>query len=197
MNINFNKRNNNRYLILFVMVFLFSAIVFLANYEDIQSVFANSQATTKNQMNNMMGMQNQNMMMDPSQIQAMMKQMNKTGMIGMGPMMMMGGQQWPMMGIGPMMGMGPMMMQPMNQSGMMGIGPMMGMGQAMTMPCMMMSPMMMGNQTMMGMMPCMMMNPGMMGMGPIMMDPSQMQAMMKQMNKTGMMMGPMMGQMNK
>jgi hypothetical protein len=197
MNINFNKRNNNRYLILFVMVFLFSAIVFLANYEDIQSVFANSQATTKNQMNNMMGMQNQNMMMDPSQMQAMVKQMNKTGMIGMGPMMMMGGQQWPMMGIGPMMGMGPMMMQPMNQSGMMGIGPMMGMGQAMTMPCMMMSPMMMGNQTMMGMMPCMMMNPGMMGMGPIMMDPSQMQAMMKQMNKTGMMMGPMMGQMNK
>jgi len=39
----------------------------------------------------------------------------------------------------------------------------------------------------------------MMGMGPMMMmDPSQMQAMMKQMNKTaGMMMGPMMGQMNK
>ena len=40
---------------------------------------------------------------------------------------------------------------------------MMGMGQGMTMPCMMMAPMMMGNQTMMGMMPCMMMNPGMMG----------------------------------
>ena len=70
------------------MVFLFSAIVFLANYEDIQSVFANPQVTTKDQMNNMMGMQNQNMMMDPSQMQAMMKQMNKTGMM-MGPMMMM------------------------------------------------------------------------------------------------------------
>ncbi len=68
------------------MVFLFSAIVFLANYEDIESVFANPQVTIKDQMNNMMGMQNQNMMMDPSQMQAMMKQMNKTGMM-MGPMM--------------------------------------------------------------------------------------------------------------
>ena len=68
------------------MVFLFSAIVFLANYEDIEWVFANPQVTIKDQMNNMMGMQNQNMMMDPSQMQAMMKQMNKTGMM-MGPMM--------------------------------------------------------------------------------------------------------------
>ena len=68
-----------------------------------------------------------------------------------------------------MMGMGPMMMQPMNQTGRWDgtMGPMMGMGQGMTMPCMMMVPMMMGNQTMMGMMPCMMMNPGMMGMGPM------------------------------
>ena len=32
--------------------------------------------------------------------------MNKTGMM-MGPMMMMGGQQWPMMGMGPMMMHGP------------------------------------------------------------------------------------------
>lgn len=73
----------------------------------------------KDQMNNMMGMENQNMMMDPSQMQTMREQMNKTGMM-MGPMMMgnqtmmgimpcmMGGQQWPMMGMGPMM-MGPMM----------------------------------------------------------------------------------------
>ena len=59
------------------------------------------------------------------------------------------------------------MMKQMNQTGM---GPMM-MGQGMMMPCMMISPMMMGNQTMMAMMPCMM------GMGP--------------MNQTGMM-GPMM-----
>ena len=73
------------------MVSVFSAIVFLASYEDIQqSVFANPQDTMKDQMNNMMGMQNQNMMMDPSQMQTMMKQMNKTGMM-MGPMMMMGG----------------------------------------------------------------------------------------------------------
>jgi hypothetical protein len=41
----------------------------------------------KDNMNNMMGMQNQNMMMDQSQMQTMMKQMNKTGMMGMGPMM--------------------------------------------------------------------------------------------------------------
>ncbi len=75
----------------------------------------------------MMGMENQNMM-DPSQMQTMREQMNKTGMM-MGPMMgmtqgmtmpcmmvgnqtmmgimpcMMGGQQWPMMEMGPMMGM--------------------------------------------------------------------------------------------
>jgi hypothetical protein len=70
------------------MISVFNAIVFLASYEDLQSVFANSQVTMKDQMNNMMGMQNQNMMMDPSQMQTMMKQMNKTGMM-MGPMMMM------------------------------------------------------------------------------------------------------------
>ena len=63
------------------MVSVFSAIVFLASFEDIQSVFAN-QVTMKDQMmNNMMGMQNQNMMMDQNQKQAMMKQMNKTGMM--------------------------------------------------------------------------------------------------------------------
>ena len=60
------------------------------------------------------------MMMDPSQMQVM-KQMNKTGMM-MGPIMMMGGQQWPMRKCGPMM------MQPMNRTRMM------GMGQGMTMP---------------------------------------------------------------
>ncbi len=86
MNINFNNRNNNRYLILFFTASVFGAIVFLASYEDIQSVFANSQVTMKDQMNNMMGMQNPNMMMDPSQMQTMMGQMNKTGMM-MGPMM--------------------------------------------------------------------------------------------------------------
>ena len=69
------------------MVSVFSAIVFLTTYDDIQqSVFANSQVTMKDQMNNMMGMQNQNMMMmNPSQMQTMMGQMNKTGMM-MGPM---------------------------------------------------------------------------------------------------------------
>ena len=60
------------------MVSVFSAIVFLASYKDIQSVFANPQDTMKDQMNNMMGTQNQNMMMNPSQMQTMMKQMNKT-----------------------------------------------------------------------------------------------------------------------
>ena len=85
MNINFNIRNNNRYLILLSIVSVFSAIVFFASYENIQSVFANSQVTTmKDQMNNMMGMQKQNMLMDPSQMQTMMgQQMNKTGMTGM------------------------------------------------------------------------------------------------------------------
>ena len=95
------------------MVSVFSAIVFLASYENIQSVFANSQVTMKDQMNNMMGMQNQNMMMDPSQMQTMMKQMNKTGMM-MGPMMMMDPSQ-----------MQTMMGQQMNKTGMM-MGPMMG-----------------------------------------------------------------------
>ena len=52
MNINFINRNNNRYLILFFMVSVFSAIVFLASYKDIQSVFANPQVTMKDQMNN-------------------------------------------------------------------------------------------------------------------------------------------------
>ena len=171
MNINFNNKNN-RYYVIFFMVSVFSAIVFLASYKDVQSVFANP-PVMKDQMSNMTGTQNKNMMMDPNQMLAVMKQMNKTGM-------MMAGQQPPMM------------------------GPMMGMGQGMAMPCMMMAPMMMGNQTMMGMMPCMM-NPGMMmgGQQPpmmgqmMMMDPNQMQTMMKQMNKTGMMMGPMMGATNK
>jgi hypothetical protein len=149
MNTNFNKRNNNRYLILFVVGSVFSTIVFLDSYKDIHSVFANSQFSMKDQMNNMTGLQNPNMMMDPSQMQKMMmEQMNKTGM-------------------------------------------MMGMKQGMMVPCMMMGPMMIGNQTMMGVTPCMMM-----------MDPSQMQTMMmehmkdpkhwqmmiEQMNKTGMMM---------
>lgn len=83
MNINFNNRNNSRYLILLIIVSVFSALVFLASYEPIQqSVFANSQLTMKDQMNNMMGLQNQNMSMDPSQMQKMMmEQMNKTGMM--------------------------------------------------------------------------------------------------------------------
>jgi hypothetical protein len=82
------------------MVSVFSAIVFLASYKDIQSVFANPQATMKDQMKNMMGMQNQSMSMDPNQMQTMMmehmkdpshmqmmmEQMNKTGMTGIGPM---------------------------------------------------------------------------------------------------------------
>jgi len=131
MNINFNNMNS-RYLILFFMVSVFSVIVFLASYKDTESVFANP-PITKDQMNNMMGTQNQNMMTDPRKINTMMKQMNNTGM-------MMGGQQWPMMG-----------------------SMMMGTGQGMTMPCMMMAPMMMGNQTMMSMIPCMMMAPMMMG----------------------------------
>ena len=54
------------------MVSVFSAIVFLASYEDIQSVFANSSYYERSKMNNMMGMQNQNMMMDSSQMQTMM-----------------------------------------------------------------------------------------------------------------------------
>src|SRR5574342_688586 len=87
MNININNKNN-RYYVLFFMVSVFSAIVFLASYKDVQSVFAN-QVT------------------DPNQMQTMMKQMNKTGMM-MGPMM---GQQPPMMG--PMMGQQPPMMGPM------------------------------------------------------------------------------------
>ena len=70
------------------MVSVFSVIVFLASYEDIQqSVFANSQVTMKDKMNNMMGMENQNMMMGPSQMQTRREQMNKTDMM-MGPMMM-------------------------------------------------------------------------------------------------------------
>ena len=70
------------------MVSVFSGIIFLATYEDIQqSVFVNPQVTIKDHMNNMLGMQNQNMMMDPSQMQTMMQQMNKTGMMGMGPIM--------------------------------------------------------------------------------------------------------------
>ncbi|HEX5185262.1 MAG TPA: hypothetical protein VFV86_00090, partial [Nitrososphaeraceae archaeon] len=78
MNINSNNRNN-RYLIFLFLISVFSAIVFFASNEEIQqSVFANPQVTMKDQMNNMMGMQNQNMMMDPSQMKAMMQQMNKT-----------------------------------------------------------------------------------------------------------------------
>jgi hypothetical protein len=174
MSININNRNN-RYLILLCMVSIFSAIVvFLASYENIQqSVFANSQVTMKDQINNMKGMQNQNMVMNPSQMQPMVQPMNKTGM-------MMGEQQWPMMG------MESMIMQPMNQTGMM------GMGQGMAIPCKMMTMMMIGNQTIVSMAPCMMMNQtGMMGMGPMMTDPSQMQPMMQPMNKTDMMMKPM------
>jgi competence protein ComGC len=82
MNTTFNDRNNNnRYLILLSIVSVFSAIVFLVSYENIQSVFANSQGPMKDQMKNMMGMQNNSMMMDQNQKQAMMKQMNKTGMM--------------------------------------------------------------------------------------------------------------------
>lgn len=39
----------------------------------------------KDQMNKMMGIQNQNMMMDPNQMQTMREQMNKTGIMT-GPM---------------------------------------------------------------------------------------------------------------
>jgi hypothetical protein len=80
MNTTFNNRNNNRYLILLSIVSVFSTIVFLASYEALQSVFANPQGPMKDQMKNMMGMQNQSMM-DQNQKQAMMKQMNKTGMM--------------------------------------------------------------------------------------------------------------------
>jgi hypothetical protein len=69
------------------MVSLISAIVFLENYIDIHFVFANSPFSMKDQMHNMTGMKNLNMMMDPSQMQKMMmEQMNKTGVI-MGSMM--------------------------------------------------------------------------------------------------------------
>ncbi|MGZ8887651.1 MAG: hypothetical protein ACXW1A_05240 [Nitrososphaeraceae archaeon] len=81
MNTTFNNRNNNRYLILLSIVSVFSTIVFLASYEALQSVFANPQGPMKDQMKNMMGMQNQSMMMDQNQKQAMMKEMNKTGMM--------------------------------------------------------------------------------------------------------------------
>ncbi len=82
MNIDFNRRNNSKHLILLFIVSLVSAIVFLDSYKDIHSVFANSQFSMKDQMNNMTGMQNPNMMMDPSQMQKMMmEQMNKTGMM--------------------------------------------------------------------------------------------------------------------
>ena len=151
MNTTFNNRNNNRYLILLSIVSVFSAIVFLASYENIQLVFANSQISMKDQMNNMTTMQNQNMTMVSSQMQKMMmEQMNKTGM-------------------------------------------MMGMKQGMMMmPCMMMGPMMIGNQTTMGITPCMMMmDPTQMQKMMIehMKEPKHLQMMMKQMNKTGMMMG--------
>ena len=86
MNTTFNKRNNNRYLILLSIVSVISTIVFLTSSESIQSVFANPQGPMKDQMNNMMGMQNQNIMMNPSQMQAMMKQMNKTAGMMMGQM---------------------------------------------------------------------------------------------------------------
>ena len=75
------------------------------------------------------------------------------------------------------------MMKQMNQTGM---GPMM-MGQGMMMPCMMISPVMMGNQTMIAMMPCMM------GMGPMM---NQTVMMGPMMNQTGMM-GMQQGILNK
>jgi len=154
MNTTFNNRNNNRYLILLSIVSVFSAIVFLASYENIQLVFANSQISMKDQMNNMTTKQNQNMTMVSSQMQKMMmEQMNKTGMM---------------------------------------MGPMMGMTQGMTMPCMVMGPMMIGNQTTMGITPCMMMmDPTQMQKMMIehMKEPKHLQMMMKQMNKTGMMMG--------
>ena len=57
------------------MVSVFSAIVFLASYKDLQSVYANPQVM-KDQMNKT-GMMDQK----PMQIQKMMKQMNKTGMM--------------------------------------------------------------------------------------------------------------------
>ena len=101
------------------------------------------------------------------------------------------------------------MMKQMNQTGMM-MGPMMGMAQGMTMPCML-TPITIGNQTMIGIIPCMM-NPGMMMdaqqsamrgwfgdlivviippvIDAMMMDPSQMRTMMNQINQTGMMMDP-------
>jgi hypothetical protein len=139
MNINFNNsNNNNKYLILLFIVSIFSAIVFLASYKDIQWVFANSQVSMKDEMNNMTKMQNQNMMMDSSQMQKMMmEQMNKTGM------------------------------------------------------GMMMGPMMIGNQTKMGVTPCLIiMDPSQMQkmMMEHMKDPKHLQMMMEQMNKTGMMM---------
>ena len=154
MHTNFNNRNNNKYLILLYIASVFSAIVFLASYENIQSVLANSQISMKDQMNNMTTMQNKNMTMVSSQIQKMMmEQMNKTGMM---------------------------------------MGSMMGMTQGMTMPCMVMGPMMIGNQTMIGVTPCiMMMDPNQMQtmMMEHMKDPKHLQMMMEQMNKTGMMIG--------
>ncbi|HJS65113.1 MAG TPA: hypothetical protein VJ767_09675 [Nitrososphaeraceae archaeon] len=88
MNINFNNKNG-KYFILFFIISVFSAIVFLGSYKDIQSVFANPQVM-KDQMNNTMETQNQNMMTDqkPMQMQKMMKQMNKTGMMDQKPMQM-------------------------------------------------------------------------------------------------------------
>jgi hypothetical protein len=153
MHTNFNNRNNNRYLILLSIVSVFSAIVFLASYENIQSVLANSQISMKDEMNNMTTMQNQNMTMVSSQMQKMMmEQMNKTGMM---------------------------------------MRSMMGNKQGMMVPCMMMGPMMIGNQTMMGVTPCMMMmDPSQIQtmMMEHMKDPKHLQMMMEQMNKTGMMM---------
>jgi len=70
------------------MVSVFNVILFLASYKDIQSVFANP-SIMNDQMNNIMGTQNQNMMTDHSKIKTMMKQVNNTGM-------MTGGQQWSM-----------------------------------------------------------------------------------------------------
>ena len=49
----------------FFMLSSLSAIVFLASVEDIQLAFANPQITMKDEMNNMSGIQNQNMMMEP------------------------------------------------------------------------------------------------------------------------------------
>ncbi|MFB5600222.1 MAG: hypothetical protein ACE5SW_08360 [Nitrososphaeraceae archaeon] len=193
MYISLNNRNYSTYLILLSFIALFSSIVFLAGYENIEpSVFANPQVTMKDQMNNIMGMQNHNSS-DPNQMQTMREQMNMTWMIGMGPMMMQPMNQTGMIGMGPMMmqpmnqtgmiGMGPMMMQLMNQTGMMGMGPMMSIGQSMAIPCMMIAPVIMGNQTSMGIIPCMI-NPGLMGTAPMMgMEPMMMQSM----NQTGMM----------